>query len=61
MDILIKCHLVSVHVFVSFALSIVGTSEGNEELAVGSSVGKRGILMSNITCTRSKLNRTEHT
>jgi hypothetical protein len=56
-----KCHLVSVHVFVLFALLIVETSEGNEELAVGSFVGKRGILLSNITCTRSKLNRTEHT
>ena len=42
------------------AYSVV-TSEANEELVVGSSVGKRGILMSNITCTRSKLIMTEHT
>jgi hypothetical protein len=42
------------------AYSVV-LSEANKELAVGIYVGKRGILMSNITCTRSKLNRTEHT
>ena len=37
------------------------TNEANEELVVGNSVGKREILMSYTTYTRSKLNRTEHT
>jgi len=39
----------------------VMTNEANEELVVGNSVGKREILMSYTTYTRSKLNRTEHT